>query len=240
MILTVILFNFALAAEDLESYRSELEAARSSYDAARAEAAMHMIKAQVEDDSTPEGKWLLAEAALAAAELHRLDYERNDLRFAQRRDLGDRIDEAAKLGHDILEGLEDTSEKYRMTADLWGTMIRSDFRGKRYGDKMQRAADKALELDPKNPDAYVTVCKRALYAPQKRGGDLDLALEYLEKALDLDPDHQAALILRGIAHERRGEIDAAVADWRNVLQLNPSSIPAKDNLERVLKDRSNA
>ena len=74
-----------------------------------------------------------------------------------------------------------------------------------------------------NPEAWITGSKRKLFASPAHGGDLPTALEYLDRALALDPDNERALVYRGIAHDKLGHADKARADLDRALEVNPSS-----------------
>jgi tetratricopeptide (TPR) repeat protein len=152
------------------------------------------------------------------------------------RAMGETIDAAAEVGHTALETLPDTSEKYRIRSDLYGMMIRTNYQGKKYEKRMSAAKDRALELDPDNPDAQVTGCKKLLFAKKRRGGDVLAALAHLDRAIELDASHVMAHVLRGIAREKLKDYDAAKADWNRALELNPRCKPAKDNLLRLVDE----
>ena len=47
------------------------------------------------------------------------------------------------------------------------------------------------------------------------------ALPDVEKAITLAPEEETSYLLRGRIHEAMGNIDAAAADYQNVLELNP-------------------
>jgi len=40
-------------------------------------------------------------------------------------------------------------------------------------------------------------------------------------------------LLRGCAYNGKGEVDRAIADFRKVLEIDPSDQDAKDNLRRM-------
>jgi tetratricopeptide (TPR) repeat protein len=169
-----------------------------------------------------------------AAEVRRYQYEKGtDMDPRDRRLLGRTIDEVAKIGHDAMDALpEDDSERWRIKADLYMTMIRSYYKGNKYIDSMESAVKKALELDPKNPNALVTAAKRPLFAEEQHGGNVPEALDLLNRALEIDPDLERAIAFRGIAYEVMGEKDKAIAEWKRALALNPKSQLAIDKLEQ--------
>jgi tetratricopeptide (TPR) repeat protein len=199
------------------------EQARKDYDLAAAENLVPQFQEAAAAEGTEEARLDLARAALLVAELRRLDYENAPMRGRDRRILGRAIDDVANIGLDTLDGLPDSSEKYRIEADLLGTIIRSKFRGSRYSDRMTASMAKAIELNPENPEAWVTGSKRMLFASERYGGDVPKALEYLNKALELDPDHERAIVFRGIAYEKLGETEKSKEDVDRALEINPKS-----------------
>ena len=219
----------------LEELCAEYAKVRHEYDVSAAEELLVEFEAYLGSDDSVESRMAFVRSALLVAELNRLDYEKGVIKPIHKRELGKKIDAAARLGHEVLATLDDTSEKYRMTADLWGSMIRSNFQGKKHGKKMQDASAKALELDMNNPYAHVTAAKRPLFAPEKRGGDRAKAVAHLNRALELDPVCESALILRAVAHEENDDMELSGKDWARVLELNPNSLPALRKLESTEK-----
>lgn len=187
---------------------------------------VHRLQSYVATDPSVPAYLALGRAALHAAELMRWDYEEgeNTMDPRDRRLLGRDIDDVANIGHDALSHVPDNlSEKWRIEADLWATMIRSSYKGNKYGDNMERAYEKALELDPNNANALITASKRPLFAEPQHGGDVPKALEMLNKAIAIDPDNDRALAFRGAAYEKLGNMPKAMADWKKALELNPNN-----------------
>jgi tetratricopeptide (TPR) repeat protein len=184
-------------------------------------------------DAAQELRWLLARDALLTASLLRNTYEKADTDNAFRRELGQRIDDAASTGFSALGGLPESSEKSRIMADLYMMMMRSKYKGKKYEDAMEKAADRAVELDPENPEALLTRSRRRLFAEENRGGDFEEGLKMVNRAIALDPDNEGAYILRALAYERHGMLDNAIADYQKALEINPEARPAAEHLERA-------
>lgn len=171
---------------------------------------------------------LRVEAGLAVAELLRIEYEETPAgEHEARRILGQRIDAAAEEALGLIDDLPESSERYRMEADLVATMIRSDFRARKYRDRLEAATGRALDLDPGNARAWVTAAKPFVFAEAVHGGDLDEAVRLLDRALELEPGLEPALLLRALAHERRGDDAKSEADWRAALAANPDCEPAR-------------
>lgn len=63
-------------------------------------------------------------------------------------------------------------------------------------DKIRKGLETALQLDPENTNAYLGLAGWYFYVPELLGGDREKALELTEKALRLDPDYTAAMLLK--------------------------------------------
>lgn len=237
LVMMLALVSLPIYADDLDSLITEADAARAAFDEEAANKAYKALWNYVEKNPEAGAKanMALAEAALTYAEMRRFEYGKSDVTPEEKRSLGSEIDLAAGAGHDALKQLDDSSEKFRIQADLYATMIRTKYHGKRYAKRMDKAMEKALEMDLDNYKAYVTACKRPLFASKKHGGDLDKAMDLLMKSLSLNPEYERALVMRGIAHEKLGDLDKAKADWNKVLASNPNSRSARENLDRIAK-----
>lgn len=221
----------AVSAADVTALRRQLDEAVRRYDTAAATASLSEIRAARAGDPSEELAVLHARASLAVAELLRLDYEQRGEDAAQeRRIIGQKIDATAGEGLEVLAELADSSETHRVRADLIATMIRSDFRAKKYEAEFKAAVDRALELDRDNARAWVSAAKPLLFAPPEHGRDVEEAIRDLDRALELDPRLEQALLLRAYAHDQLGEAAAAERDWRAALALNPDSRPALERL----------
>jgi len=102
------------------------------------------------------------------------------------------------------------------------------------GDDLATCRDRQAETQ-----ARATACDNLLNADKVTGKDKGIALavrgntllnkrdyvhaiETLSMALDLDPDNVVTLNWRGLAHERKGEEDLAIADYNLALQKRPT------------------
>jgi tetratricopeptide (TPR) repeat protein len=64
-------------------------------------------------------------------------------------------------------------------------------------------------------------------------GRYDEALEQLDKAIELEPLNAEAYHNRGLVHERRGEREAAIAEYRTALRYRPDYPPSSAALRRL-------
>jgi len=225
-------FGLDLAAPQQTDVTALVEKAERDSDLDAALALVTDLQTRVAVDPIEENQLLLGRACLVAAEVRRYDYEKaTDMDPRDRRLLGRSIDDVAHIGHDALDALhDDNSEKWRIKADLYGTMIRSLYKGNKYVDEMESATRKALEFGPKNPNSLLTASKRPLFAEKEHGGNIPEALELLDRAIEIDPKFERAHAFRGIAYEALGRMDEAVAEWKLALELNPKSRLATDKL----------
>lgn len=169
----------------------------------------------------------LAEAYLIKAELLRFDWETLPDDSENRDQVADELDAAAWAGIEQCKRLSDSSETFRLRADLLGTLIRSRYRAKKHLDEMEANAERAIELDSANARAYVSKAKPLLFADERHGGDVEKAIALLDKALELDGSLESAKLLRAYGLEQLEERDEALAAYREVLQHNPQCTPAE-------------
>jgi tetratricopeptide (TPR) repeat protein len=63
--------------------------------------------------------------------------------------------------------------------------------------------------------------------------DYPLAIAQLDRALAIDPDAVNVLMWRGYAHERRGQLEAALRDYERAAKFQPDSVSVRDSNERM-------
>jgi len=201
----------------------ELEQASRTYDRAAAEALLPV---------TAQNNDLAARTRLLCAELYRIEFEQlPESAVKERREIGKTIDVHAEAGMLLLESLPDTSEKFRIRADLVGTMIRSNYRAGKMKGEMKASVDEALRLDAANAKAIVSQAKMLIFNPSASDSELQEGEALVRRALEIDPALEQARLLQAHALERLGERDKAVAIWEACLQANPSCVPARKALE---------
>jgi tetratricopeptide (TPR) repeat protein len=233
LVLLLALGSFADAGDaDLGRLERDLEAAARAWDAEAADAVLVAVRELAPGDRSERARTLHARAALLVAELERMAYEQTPWSERERRaDRGRKVDEAAEEGLEAMAGMQRGSTHFRLEADLLGTMIRSDFRARKYLDRMRAATAKALELDPDNARALVSQAKPLVFAGPKQGRDPEAARALLDRALELEPGLESALLLRALAWDLSGEPARAESDARAALAANPACAPARHRLE---------
>src|SRR5205085_365238 len=114
---------------------------------------------------------------------------------------------------------------WRTLAEIYGFTRRKD--------EQLRALEKALELDPEEPETLADLGRWHL-----NHGDLDRAERMAREALELSPEHGEALVLMGHALLRRGDVQAARDHAVWALRNDPGSRAALHLLASI-KARSN-
>ena len=89
-------------------------------------------------------------------------------------------------------------------------------------------ARSALELDPRNSHAlftlgYAYLMKQLLRWGDSPAGDLKRGEEIASRFVTIDPNNSQPYVLRALAHQFRNNYQAAIADFRRALDLNPGS-----------------
>ena len=219
-----------LAAEQAEI---RLEQAQQQYSVAMAQALVDELHRDPAHCAAEAQRMVCVRALLLLAELCRIEYEQLPAEArSERRQLGARIDEAAAEALALLDGPAESSETQRLRADLYGTMIRTDYQAKKYRKNMETATARALELDPDNIRAQFTAVKPLVFADTMHGRDLDAALKRLDAILAREPGFEQARLLHAYALEQAGRTSEALAEWRRVLEHNPDCTPAKSSLRK--------
>lgn len=88
---------------------------------------------------------------------------------------------------------------------------------------------KALDVDPKNVAVRDDMASCMYYS-----GDVDGALDQLNKSLTYDPKHPGTLLNIGIIKwQGKNDVKGAVASWQTLLKLNPN-FPQKEAVEGLI------
>lgn len=164
--------------------------------------------------------------------------------------LGDnRIAEAKKLLNDLKASLEeetsanpDNAEAWALLANIFGmlTTMEQD-KAMEYGQQAGAAERRALAVGEDNPMVLLLTGINKFYTPEKWGGGKVKASEYFDRAVaayqagDLERSwgHVDALVWRGSAHAKLGNIEQAEADLNAAIAMEPDYQWAKNALDSL-------
>jgi Tfp pilus assembly protein PilF len=132
-------------------------------------------------------------------------------------------------------GLEaNNSEYHRILGTLCGQVIPANvLLALKYGRCAQDSINKAVELDPKSANAYLSRGVGNYYLPPQFGGGVEQASKDFEKAIQLNPKSAEAYLWLGIAQRKLNRNAAARKSLERAVELNPNRIWAKQQLDKT-------
>jgi tetratricopeptide (TPR) repeat protein len=131
----------------------------------------------------------------------------------QRRELNIKSQELQKLKQEI-DALNNQLNKTREQSDVMRQGL-IDLQSRNYSDAI-REFDRAIELDPLNPNAY----NLKGYA-QLRKKDISQAIETLKRSIEIDPNYIWGHYNLALAYWDQGDRAAAIEEVKKVLEINP-------------------
>lgn len=128
-----------------------------------------------------------------------------------------------------------TADYYRVLGTLCGQVIPvNPIMGVLvYGKRAKEALDKAIEMDPKSPRAFVAHGVGYYYLPVNMGGGPENAIRDFRQAIALDPKSADAYLWIGIALKKEHQNAKAREALEKSLQLDPDRAWAKQELEKT-------
>jgi tetratricopeptide (TPR) repeat protein len=115
-----------------------------------------------------------------------------------------------------------SSEAHQLLGDLLNQLIPHVFGGgMRYGKRSTDELDKAIELDPKNADAYVSRAISYYYTPESFGGSRQKAFGLLTKAVEIAPHDDSPHIWLAMFHLEAGRAQDALREIDLARRANP-------------------
>jgi tetratricopeptide (TPR) repeat protein len=129
------------------------------------------------------------------------------------------------------------SEGYRLLADAYAQLL--NYNGIFYkmstGRKIMDLATKAIQLDPRNVKAHLTLAISYMFAPPIAGGGLHRSLETLHKLESFSgverQDRFSINAWLGMAYSKKGEEKKAIKYFRNALSIYPGNSWMKNTIE---------
>lgn len=129
------------------------------------------------------------------------------------------------------------SEYHRVLGTLCGQVIPANvLAGLRYGKCALENVNKALELNPKSSDAYLSRGVGNYYLPPSFGGGVALAIKDFQKAIELDGKSADAYLWLGVAYRKNNQMAEARKALEKSLSLNPHRVWAKALLEKTPRE----
>lgn len=127
-----------------------------------------------------------------------------------------------------------SSEYHRVLGTLCGQVIPANvLAGLKYGRCALDNVNKAVELDPKSSDAYLSRGVGNYYLPAQFGGGIDKALADIRKAIELNSQSADAHLWLAVALRKNNFIADARKALEKTLALNPSRAWARQLLEKT-------
>lgn len=126
------------------------------------------------------------------------------------------------------------AEYHRVLGALCGQVIPANvIAGIRYGKCALESVNKAIELDPKSADAYLSRGVGNYYLPPQFGGGVDKAIADIQKAIQLNPKLAEAQMWLGIVLRKANRNAEARTALSRAIELNPARVWAKQQLEKT-------
>jgi tetratricopeptide (TPR) repeat protein len=216
--LMLLLLTSAAVVPAVPQGREEMTAAiaaRNSKDVETLRRLMSEAQRRAEQEKTAQGYQTVAQLHLWLCEI---GHARNDDKL---------IKQAAEDGASAAEKAialdPNSSEAHRLEGESLSQLIPHVFAGgPRLGPRSTRELDKAIELDPKNANAYIARAYNYFFTPKAFGGDKEKAAETLQKAIELDPNCDTAHVWLAQVYLVMGEKQNAVREINTALRLDPS------------------
>jgi tetratricopeptide (TPR) repeat protein len=217
-----------LLAASLMAAPPALETARDFQD--RAALAKLAAEAAAAAARAPKDARAQYEAALAASYFAEVALELRDRKQAQQAsEEGIRFAERA-VALDPANG-----EYYRILGTLCGQVIPANplMGALNYGKRAREAINKAVELGPRSPAAYLARGVGNYYLPAAFGGGTELAIADFRKAMELDARGAEAYLWLGLSLRKAGRNAEARQALEKSLAINPRRVWVKQQLEKT-------
>jgi tetratricopeptide (TPR) repeat protein len=213
--------SLCLGADDLDHLRDRQD--RAGLDARAA-----ALQAAAEKTPNDPNGWY--RAAIAYSYVAEVAMEVRDKAGAQR------AAEAGVADADKAIELNGTNaDYYRVLGTLCGQVIPANpiMGALVYGKRAKEALDKAVEMDPKSPRAFVAHGVGYYYLPANFGGGPENAIRDFKQAIALDPKSADAWLWTGIALKKEHQNARAREALAKSLELDPDRVWTKDQLEKT-------
>jgi tetratricopeptide (TPR) repeat protein len=128
-----------------------------------------------------------------------------------------------------------SAEYHRLLGALCGQVVPANplLGALKYGQCARDELNKAIALDGKLAEAYVSRGVGNSYLPAQMGGGVDVAVKDFDKAISLDRNLADAYLWKGITLRKANRIPEARQALERAVQLAPDRIWAKQQLEKT-------
>jgi tetratricopeptide (TPR) repeat protein len=128
----------------------------------------------------------------------------------------------------------DDAENHRILGTLCGQVIPANvLAGLRYGRCALDSIKKALEIDPKSSNVWLSRGVGNYYLPESFGGGVKLAIDDFQKAIRLNAKSADAHLWLGIALRKAGRNAEARKALARSIELNPRRLWTRQQLEKT-------
>lgn len=160
----------------------------------------------------------------------------------KRKDEAEQVVNSAKTHVDQLTGLGlDNARVYSLLGAFYGFQIMLEpARAPKLGRLSMEANEKAFELDPEEPQAWLEKANMDYYRPKVFGGSKKKALPSYERAVELFEStpgrsrgswvYMNSLAALGVAYEKNKKYPEAGRIYRKILEIEPSFKWVKEDL----------
>jgi len=145
------------------------------------------------------------------------------------------IEEGVKVAKRSVELDDAFSDSHRLLASFYGRLIalKGGMSGMLYGPLNEEEIQKALRLNPQNGQAHLELGISRVNTPPQFGGDLEVGVKAIEKAMSIDPELDMAYYHLGRALVKKGEKEKAKEVLKKGFQINPANGFIKKELGKI-------
>lgn len=145
------------------------------------------------------------------------------------------IEEGVKAAKRSTELDDSFSDSHRLLATFYGRIIaiKGGMMGAMYGSQNEEEIQRALQLDSKNAQAHLELGISRVNTPPQFGGDIEVGIKAIEKALSINPNLDMAYYHLGRAFLKKGDKGKAKEVLQKGLEINPSNGFIKRDLEKM-------
>lgn len=145
------------------------------------------------------------------------------------------IEEGVKAAKRSTELDDSSSDSHCLLASFYGRIIalKGGMAGMMYGALNEEEIQKALQLDPNNAQAHLELGIARANTPPQFGGDLDVGIKEMGKAVSINPNLDMAYYHLGKALIKKGEKGRAKEILQKGLQINPTNGFIKRDLDKM-------